>query len=62
MKLENAKKSFIRTVKLDKNENHLNMSTPRLIAEKLLLNKHDYPKIYLDETNNLVFEKLEIGL
>jgi hypothetical protein len=60
MKLENTKKSFIRTVKRDKNENHLNISTPRLLAERLQLNNNDYPKIYLDETNNLVFEKLDI--
>ena len=58
MKLENTKKSFIRTVKLVKNENHLNISTPRLLDERLRLNGNDYPKIYLDETNNLVFERL----
>jgi hypothetical protein len=60
MKLENTKKSFIRSVKLGKYENHLNISTPRLLAERLQLNNNDYPKIYLDETNNLVFEKLDI--
>ena len=60
MKLENTKKSFIRTVKLVKNENHLNISTPRLLAERLQLTNKDYQKIYLDETNNLIFEKLEI--
>ena len=57
MKLENTKKSFIRSIKLDKNENHLNISTPRLLAERLLSN-NDYSKIYLDETNNLLFERL----
>ena len=57
MKLENTKKSFIRTVKRGKNENHLNISTPRLLAERLQLTNKDYSKIYLDETNNLVFEK-----
>ena len=57
MKLENTKKSFIRTVKRYKNENHLNISTTRLQTERLELNNNDYLKIYLDETNNLVFEK-----
>jgi hypothetical protein len=60
MKLENTKKSFIRSVKRDKNENHLNISISRLLDERLQLNGNDYPKIYLDETNNLVFEKLDI--
>ena len=58
MKLENTKKSFIRTVKLFKNENRLNMSTTRLLSERLQLSNNDYSKIYLDETNNLVFERL----
>ena len=59
MKLENTKKSFIRTVKYDINENHLNISIPGvLLAERLQLTNKDYPKIYLDETNNLIFEKL----
>ena len=58
MKLENTKKSFIRSIKLDKNENHLNISTPRLLAERLQITNTGYSKIYLDETNNLVFEKL----
>ena len=56
------KKSFIRTVKYDKNENHLNISIPRVLAERLQLTNKDYQKIYLDETNNLIFEKLEIWL
>jgi hypothetical protein len=60
MKLENTKKSFIRIVKYDKNENPLNISIPRVLAERLQLTNKDYPKIYLDETNNLIFEKLEI--
>ena len=60
MKLENTKKSFIRTVKCDKNENHLNILIPRVLAERLQLTNKDYQKIYLDETNNLIFEKLEI--
>ena len=58
MKHENTKKSFIRSVKLGKNENHLNISTPRLLAERLQLSNNDYSKIFLDETNNLVFERL----
>ena len=58
MKLENTKKSFIRIVKRDKNENHLNISTPRLLAERLQITNNDYLKIYLDEINNLVFERL----
>jgi hypothetical protein len=60
MKLENTKKSFIRTLKHGKNENNLNISIPRLLAERLKQTNNDYPKIYLDETNNLIFEKLEI--
>ncbi|HEX2408482.1 MAG TPA: hypothetical protein VHJ38_14865 [Nitrososphaeraceae archaeon] len=60
MKLENTKKSFIRIVKFDKNENPLNISIPVVLAERLQLTNKDYPKIYLDETNNLIFEKLEI--
>jgi hypothetical protein len=60
MKLENTKKSFIRTVKLGKNKNHLNISIPRLLAKRLQLNNNDYQQIYLDETNNLIFEKLDI--
>ena len=62
MKLENAKKSFIRTVKCGKNENYLNISIPRPLAGRLQLTHNDYLKIYLDETNNLVFEKLEVRL
>ena len=60
MKLENTKKSFIRTIKRNEIENHLNISIPRLLAERLQLTNKDYPKIYLDDTNNLIFEKLEI--
>ncbi len=60
MKLENTKKSFIRTVKCGKKENHWNISIPKLLAKRLQLTNNDYPKIYLDETNNLIFEKLEI--
>jgi hypothetical protein len=60
MKLENTKKSFIRTVKLGKNKNHLIISIPRLLAKRLQLNNNDYQQIYLDETNNLIFEKLDI--
>ena len=60
MKLENAKNSFIRSITCGKNENHLNISILRLLAEGLQINNNDYLKIYLDETNNLVFEKLEV--
>jgi hypothetical protein len=60
MKLENTKKSFIRSVKCNKNQNHLNILIPKLLAERLQLTNNDYRKIYLDETNNLIFEKLEI--
>ena len=60
MKLENTKKSFIRTIKRNEIENHLNISIPRLLAERLQLTNKDYPKLYLDDTNNLIFEKLEI--
>jgi hypothetical protein len=59
MKLENTKKSFIRTIEPSKNENHLKISIPSVLAKRLLT-KNDYPKIYIDETNNLIFEKLEI--
>lgn len=60
MKLENTNKSFIRNVKCSEKENHLNISIPKLLAKRLQLTNNDYPKIYLDETNNLIFEKLEI--
>jgi hypothetical protein len=60
MKLENTKKSFIRNVKCSEKENHLNISIPKQLAKRLQLTNNDYPKIYLDETNNLIFEKLEI--
>ncbi len=60
MKLDNTKKSFIRNVKCSEKENHLNVSIPKLLAKRLQLTNNDYPKIYLDETNNLIFEKLEI--
>jgi hypothetical protein len=60
MKLENTKKSFIRTIKRSEIENQFNISIPRLLAERLQLTNKDYPKLYLDDTNNLIFEKLEI--
>lgn len=60
MKLDNTKKSFIRNVKYSEKENHLNISIPKQLAKRLQLTNNDYPKIYLDETNNLIFEKLEI--
>ena len=58
MKLEKTKKPFIRTIKRSKNKNHLNISIPTVLTKRLLTN-NNYPKIYLDETNNLIFEKLE---
>jgi L-rhamnose mutarotase len=58
MKLENTKKAFIKNVKEGKNENYLNISTPRLLAVSSELTNNDYPKIYLDEINNLVFERI----
>ncbi len=60
MKLENTKKSFIRNVKYSKKENHLNIPIPKLLAKRLQLINNDYHKIYLDDTNNLIFEKLKI--
>ena len=60
MELKNTKKSFIKTVKSSKNENHLNISIPRILAERIQLTNKNYSKIYIDETNNLIFEKLEI--
>ena len=60
MKLENIKKPFIRIINRGNNENHLNISIHRLLPERLQLINNDYPKIYLDETKNLIFEKLEI--
>ena len=60
MKLENTKKSFIRNVKYSKKENNLDIPIPKLLAKRLQLTNNDYPKIYLDEINNLIFEKLKI--
>ena len=60
MKLENTNKPFIRIINRGNNENYLNISIHRLLPERLQLINNDYPKIYLDETNNLIFEKLEI--
>ena len=60
MKLENAKKSFIRSVRHDKNENYLNISISRPLAGRLPLTQDNCLKIYLDNTNNLVFEKLKV--
>ena len=60
MKL-NTKNAFTRIVKLGKNENHLNISISRPpLTGRLQLKHNDYLKIYLDKTNNLVFEKLEV--
>ncbi|HEU5461139.1 MAG TPA: hypothetical protein VFU79_02590 [Nitrososphaeraceae archaeon] len=37
MELKNTKKSFIKTVKSSKNENHLNISILRILAERIQL-------------------------
>ena len=58
MKLENTKKPFIRIINRGNNENHLNISIPSWLSKRLQLTSHDYTKIYVDDTNNLVFEKL----
>lgn len=58
MKLENTKKPFIRIIKLGKNKNHSNISMPSWLSKRLQLTSHNYTKIYVDDTNNLVFEKL----
>lgn len=60
MKLENAKKPFIRSITCGKNENYLNISISRPLAGRLPLTQDNYLKIYLDNTNNLVFEKLKV--
>jgi hypothetical protein len=60
MEFENTKKAFIRSINHGKNENRLNISIPRPLAGRLQLTYNDYLKIYLDETNNLAFEKLEV--
>ncbi len=59
MELQNIKKPFIKTRKRGKNNNHSNISIHRVLPQRLQLINNDYPKIYLDETNNLIFEKLE---
>lgn len=58
MKFENTKKAFIRNGKHDKSKNPLNIPISRLLAVTSQLTKNNYSKIYLDETNNLVFKRL----
>ena len=58
MKLENTRKPFIKSLKNGKKDNHLNISIPSWLSKRLQLTSHDYTKIYVDDTNNLVFEKL----
>jgi hypothetical protein len=57
MKLKNIKNVFIRCVELGKSENHLNISISRPLTGRLQLAHDDYRKIYVDKTNNLIFEK-----
>jgi hypothetical protein len=42
----------------DKSKNPLNIPISRLLAVTSQLTKNNYSKIYLDETNNLVFKRL----
>ena len=56
------KKTYIKSLKRGKKDNHLNISIPSLLSKRLQLTSHDYTKIYVDDTNNLVFEKLWIWI
>jgi hypothetical protein len=60
MKIENTKKSSIKSLKngKNKNKNHSNISISSLLVRSLKLTSNEYIKIYVDETNNLLFEKL----
>jgi hypothetical protein len=58
MKIENTKKSSIKSLKNGKNKNHSNISITSLLVRSLKLTSNEYTKIYVDETNNLLFEKL----
>ena len=60
MKIENTKKSSIKSLKNGKNKhkNHSNISISSLLVRSLKLTSNEYTKIYVDETNNLLFEKL----
>ena len=53
-------KPYIKSLKHGKKDNHLNISIPSWLSKRLQLISHDYTKIYGDDTNNLVFEKLWI--
>jgi hypothetical protein len=58
MKIENTKKPSIKSLKNGKNKNHSNISITSLLVRSLKLTSNEYTKIYVDETNNLLFEKL----
>ena len=60
MKIENTKKSSIKSLKngKNKNKNHSNISISSLLVRSLKLTSNEYTKIYVDETNTLLFEKL----
>ena len=60
MKIENTKKSSIKSLKngKNKNKNHSNISISSLLVRSLKLTSNESTKIYVDETNNLLFEKL----
>lgn len=52
MELKNTKKSFIKTVKSSKNENHLNISILRILAERIqLTNKDHWDSMMIVEEN-----------
>ena len=52
MELKNTKKSFIKTVKSSKNENHFNISILRILAERIqLTNKDHWDSMMIVEEN-----------
>lgn len=59
-KLENSQKPYIRSIKLGKKDNYLNVIIAKALAEKILLNLESYAQIYVDDQNHLVFSRLEI--
>lgn len=59
-KLENSQKPYIRSIKLDKKDNYLNVNIAKALAEEILLNLESYTQIYVDDQNHLVFSRLEI--
>ena len=58
VKLENTKKPYIKSLKRDKKDNQLKISMPAWLSKRQQLTSSDYTKIYVDDTNNLIFEKL----